>query len=139
MPQSKKDVLTLLAATEEMATDYADRPIITCQWPDLEVSAVLRVKLLVPVLHLVPAHRLLPLDRSNPKNCIRHCRLYTTHYNPYNTAYEYTTGLFLEIHRTASGIFFIFMQERGPMDIPTGPHFMFIIYVLLCFIILPYS
>ena len=29
MPQSKKDVLTLLAATEEMATDYADRPIIT--------------------------------------------------------------------------------------------------------------
>lgn len=29
MPQSKKDVLTLLAATEEMATLYADRPIIT--------------------------------------------------------------------------------------------------------------
>jgi 3-dehydroquinate dehydratase-1 len=29
MPQSKKDVLTLLAATEEMATNYADRPIIT--------------------------------------------------------------------------------------------------------------
>lgn len=29
MPKSKKDVLTLLAATEEMATDYADRPIIT--------------------------------------------------------------------------------------------------------------
>ena len=29
MPRSKKDVLTLLAATEEMATDYADRPIIT--------------------------------------------------------------------------------------------------------------
>lgn len=29
MPQSKKDVLTLLSATEEMATDYADRPIIT--------------------------------------------------------------------------------------------------------------
>lgn len=29
MPQSKKDVLTLLAATEEMASDYADRPIIT--------------------------------------------------------------------------------------------------------------
>lgn len=29
MPQSKKDVLTLLAATEEMATEYADRPIIT--------------------------------------------------------------------------------------------------------------
>ena len=29
MPQNKKDVLTLLAATEEMATDYADRPIIT--------------------------------------------------------------------------------------------------------------
>lgn len=29
MPQSKKDVLTLLAATEEMSTDYADRPIIT--------------------------------------------------------------------------------------------------------------
>lgn len=29
MPQSKKDVLTLLAATEEMATQYADRPIIT--------------------------------------------------------------------------------------------------------------
>lgn len=29
MPQSKKDVLTLLTATEEMATEYADRPIIT--------------------------------------------------------------------------------------------------------------
>lgn len=29
MPQSKKDVLTLLAATEEMASGYADRPIIT--------------------------------------------------------------------------------------------------------------
>ncbi len=29
MPQSKKDVITLLTATEEMATNYADRPIIT--------------------------------------------------------------------------------------------------------------
>lgn len=29
MPQSKKDVLTLLAATEEMTSKYADRPIIT--------------------------------------------------------------------------------------------------------------
>ena len=29
MPQTKRDVLTLLAATEEMTTDYADRPIIT--------------------------------------------------------------------------------------------------------------
>jgi 3-dehydroquinate dehydratase-1 len=29
MPKSKKDVLVLLSATEEMATDYADRPIIT--------------------------------------------------------------------------------------------------------------
>lgn len=29
MPQNKKDVLTLLAATEEMVTNYADRPIIT--------------------------------------------------------------------------------------------------------------
>ena len=29
MPENKKDVLTLLAATEEMATEYADRPIIT--------------------------------------------------------------------------------------------------------------
>lgn len=29
MPQNKKDVLTLLAATEEMSTNYADRPIIT--------------------------------------------------------------------------------------------------------------
>ena len=29
MPQSKRDVLTLLAATEEMTTDYADRPVIT--------------------------------------------------------------------------------------------------------------
>lgn len=29
MPGSKKDVLTLLAATEEMYTGYADRPIIT--------------------------------------------------------------------------------------------------------------
>ena len=29
MPRNKKDVLTLLAATEEMASTYADRPIIT--------------------------------------------------------------------------------------------------------------
>ncbi len=29
MPQSKADVLTLLAATEEMSREYADRPIIT--------------------------------------------------------------------------------------------------------------
>lgn len=29
MPQSKRDVLTLLAATEEMVTEYADRPVIT--------------------------------------------------------------------------------------------------------------
>ena len=29
MPQNKKDVLTLLSATEEMASNYADRPIIT--------------------------------------------------------------------------------------------------------------
>ena len=29
MPTNKKDVLTLLCATEEMATDHADRPIIT--------------------------------------------------------------------------------------------------------------
>ena len=29
MPRSKRDVLVLLSATEEMATDYADRPIIT--------------------------------------------------------------------------------------------------------------
>ena len=29
MPQSRKDVLTLLSATQEMADNYADRPIIT--------------------------------------------------------------------------------------------------------------
>jgi len=29
MPQSKRDVLTLLAATEEMVSEYAKRPIIT--------------------------------------------------------------------------------------------------------------
>lgn len=29
MPQNKRDVLTLLSATEEMVTDYANRPIIT--------------------------------------------------------------------------------------------------------------
>ena len=29
MPQNKKDVLTLLSATEEMASEYAARPIIT--------------------------------------------------------------------------------------------------------------
>lgn len=29
MPKNKKDVLTLLAATEEMASEHADRPIIT--------------------------------------------------------------------------------------------------------------
>ena len=29
MPQNKRDVLTLLLATEEMTREYADRPIIT--------------------------------------------------------------------------------------------------------------
>lgn len=29
MPRNKKDVLTLLAATEEMVSNYADRPVIT--------------------------------------------------------------------------------------------------------------
>ena len=29
MPESKKDVLTLLSATEEMVSQYADRPIVT--------------------------------------------------------------------------------------------------------------
>lgn len=29
MPQTKRDVLTLLAATEEMYSEYADRPIVT--------------------------------------------------------------------------------------------------------------
>ena len=33
MPQSRKDVLTLLSATEEMASEYADRPIITMSMP----------------------------------------------------------------------------------------------------------
>ena len=32
MPQCRKDVLTLLAATEEMAGTYADRPIITMSY-----------------------------------------------------------------------------------------------------------
>ncbi len=35
MPQNKKDVLTLLAATEEMAADYADRPLITMSMGNL--------------------------------------------------------------------------------------------------------
>ena len=34
MPQNKRDVLTLLSATEEMVTDYADRPIITMSMAD---------------------------------------------------------------------------------------------------------
>ena len=29
MPRSRRDVLTLLAATEEMVSGYADRPVIT--------------------------------------------------------------------------------------------------------------
>ena len=29
MPRSKRDVLVLLSATEEMVTEYADRPVIT--------------------------------------------------------------------------------------------------------------
>lgn len=37
MPQCKKDVLTLLAATEEMASEYADRPIITMSMGGLGV------------------------------------------------------------------------------------------------------
>ena len=42
MPQTKKDVLTLLSATEEMASDYADRPIITMSMAGLgSISRIL--------------------------------------------------------------------------------------------------
>lgn len=41
MPQSKKDVLTLLSATEEMASSYADRPIVTMSMAG--IGAVSRV------------------------------------------------------------------------------------------------
>ena len=37
MPQNRKDVLTLLEATEEMASKYADRPIITMSMSGLGV------------------------------------------------------------------------------------------------------
>lgn len=37
MPQNKKDVLTLLSATEEMATEYADRPIVTMSMSEMGV------------------------------------------------------------------------------------------------------
>lgn len=37
MPRSRKDVLTLLEATEEMASDFADRPIITMSMGPLGV------------------------------------------------------------------------------------------------------
>ena len=40
MPQNKRDVLTLLATTEEMVTDYADRPIITMSMAGTMSSAV---------------------------------------------------------------------------------------------------
>lgn len=41
MPQCKKDVLTLLCATEEMATEHADRPIVTMSMAG--IGAVSRV------------------------------------------------------------------------------------------------
>lgn len=37
MPQNKADVLTLLSATEEMASKYADRPIITMSMGEMGV------------------------------------------------------------------------------------------------------
>ena len=37
MPQEEKDVLTLLSATEEMVSEYADRPIITMSMAGLGV------------------------------------------------------------------------------------------------------
>lgn len=37
MPQCKKDVLTLLCATEEMATKYAERPIVTMSMAEMGV------------------------------------------------------------------------------------------------------
>ena len=42
----QKDVLTLLAATEEMTTNYADRPIITMSMAGTGVSAVSAVRYL---------------------------------------------------------------------------------------------
>ena len=41
MPQSKKDVLTLLEATEEMQSNYADRPIVTMSMS--QIGAISRV------------------------------------------------------------------------------------------------
>lgn len=37
MPKQKKDVLTLLEATEEMTANYADRPIVTMSMKDMGV------------------------------------------------------------------------------------------------------
>ncbi|NLL81887.1 MAG: type I 3-dehydroquinate dehydratase, partial [Tissierellia bacterium] len=46
MPQSTEDVLTLLAATNEMHTKYADRPIITMSMGPLGVISRLSGELL---------------------------------------------------------------------------------------------
>ena len=39
MLRSKKDVLTLLAATEEMCSEYANRPVITMSMDGMGLSA----------------------------------------------------------------------------------------------------
>ena len=42
MPTCRRDVLTLLCATEEMYTEHADRPIITMSMADRLISRLLR-------------------------------------------------------------------------------------------------
>ena len=51
MPQNKRDVLTLLSATEEMVTDYADRPIITMSMAGTGVISLSLIHISEPTRH----------------------------------------------------------------------------------------
>ena len=63
----KKDVLTLLSATEEMASNYADRPIITMSMAGLGSISRIACEAFGSCLTFGSEHRLLHLDRSEQK------------------------------------------------------------------------
>ena len=72
MPQNRKDVLTLLAATEEMATNYADRPIITMSMAGTGVISRLCGEVFGSSMTFGAARKLLHQDRWESRICLRY-------------------------------------------------------------------
>ena len=79
MPQTKKDVLTLLSATEEMASDYADRPIITMSMAGLGSISRIACEAFGSCLTFGSGAQASAPGQIGAENYIRHFRLCTMH------------------------------------------------------------